>query len=233
MLVDVVNGADSWRASGTVVIVDVFRSSSAITTALANGAEAVIPFPSIRDAIRFRNSARHRTGIILAGERRGITPRGFDCNISPLDMTRERVQGKAVVYSSTNLTRILGKLQGRMRIIVGGFNNAKAVADYLRPNNTKVTVVACGSRHGPTIEDVTGAGAIVHHLHAEQLTDRALIALGLYRNPDWRAMIEKGRIAPLVRELGFGKDIEFCLSTDTTTVVPGLVGKKIVVLSSS
>lgn len=233
MKVHVVNGAPSESIFKMSVIVDVLRSSSTITAALNNGAESVIPFSNIRDAIRFANTAKRRSKVVLAGERHGITPKGFNYNISPLDMTRENVEGRTIVYSSTNLTRILSRVRGRSRVLIGGLNNAKAVANYLKKiDGDRVMIIACGTNQGSTIEDLTGAGAIVDSLVAEDLTDGALIALGLYRNPDWRSSAEGGRIARKLRSLGFERDIDFCLSLDISSVVPGLVRNKIVNLSN-
>ncbi len=113
---------------GTLVVVDVLRSSSTIIQALSNGARAVIPFSNIRDALKFRSSMP-RENSVLVGERNGITPRGFDYNISPFDMSKHIVRGKTILYSSTNLTRILGKLKGRKNKIIGGIINAKATAN--------------------------------------------------------------------------------------------------------
>lgn len=229
MKVRVVNGVPIRSIPRMSVIVDVFRSSSTITAALNNGAESVIPFSNIRDAIRFAGKAKRRLKLILAGERYGITPKGFDCNISPLDMTRENIEGKTIIYSSTNLTRILSKVRDRSRVLIGGLNNAKAVASYLRRiDSDEVMIIACGTNEGPTIEDLTGAGAIVDSLMAEDLTDGALIALGVYRNPDWRSQAEKGRIAGKLRALSFQKDVDFCLSPNISSVVPGLFRNKIV-----
>ena len=81
------------------------------------------------------------------------------------------------------------------------------------------------------MEDLTGAVAIVNYLRPKELTDNALVALGLYENPNWRNIAESGRVAGRLRSLGFDEDIHFCLSENTSSLVPGLVGKKIVNLS--
>jgi ribulose-bisphosphate carboxylase large chain len=120
--VHVATAVSTGRTFKNSVIVDTFRSSSTIIAALGNGVKAVIPYSTVGDALRARNATRNRSGVILVGERNGIMPKGFDCNVSPLDMTRERIGGKTILYSSSNLTRILGKLKARTRILVGGIN---------------------------------------------------------------------------------------------------------------
>ncbi len=215
---------------GTLVVVDVLRSSSTIIQALGNGARAVIPFSNIRDALKFRSSMP-RESSVLVGERNGITPRGFDYNISPFDMSKHIVRGKTILYSSTNLTRILGKLKGRKNKIIGGIVNAKATANFLRSNGNDATIIACGTPQGPTIEDLAGAGAIATGLLTEDLSDEALIAVGLYRNPYWRSLVKRGRITKRLLDLGFMRDVDFCLQPDTSTIVPLMRGDRIVNLA--
>jgi 2-phosphosulfolactate phosphatase len=215
---------------GNLVLVDVLRSSSTITEALSNGARAVIPFSNPRRALKFRPSIR-RESYMLVGERNGITPRGFDYNISPLDVTKDNVCGKTILYSSSNLTRVLAKLKRSKNTIIGGITNAKAVAGFLRSKGNNVTIIACGTLEGLTVEDLAGAGAIAASLLTEELSDDALIAVGFYRNPYWRKLVKRGRITKRLRELGFRRDVDFCLQPNISSVVPGMRGGRIVNLA--
>ena len=215
---------------GTSVVVDVLRSSSTIIQALSNGARTVIPFSNIQNALRFRPSIPRRSSL-LVGERNGITPRGFNYNISPFDMSKENVSGKIILYSSTNLTRVLGKLKRRNNTIIGGIVNAKATAEFLQSEDNDVTIIACGTLQGPTVEDLAGAGAIASSLLSEDLSDDALIAIGLYRNPSWRTLVKRGRITKRLLHLGFMRDVDFCLQPNTCHIVPGMRGSRIVNLT--
>jgi len=210
----------------TVVVVDVFRSSSAIITALGNGAKSVIPFTNLSKAVHEHRSSRLRT--ILAGERMGITPTHFDLNISPFEMSRENVSGRTILYSSSNLTRILSRLGERQRILIGGVINARAVANYLQARHDDVAIVPCGTKLGAAIEDLVGAGAIAASISHAEFSDDALSAIGLFRAKGWNRLVKRGRIARRLQELGFQRDVEFCLRPNSSSVVPGLVGNKIV-----
>lgn len=232
MKAHVVNGALTQSIPKIVVIIDVFRASSTITAALGNGAESIIPISSVRNTIRYARSFKGHKKVVSAGERYGVTPRGFTYGASPFEMTRHNIGGKMIAYSSTNLTRILSRITVKCTVLVGCLNNAKAVANYLkRIDGDEVIMVACGTKQGPAIEDLIGAGAMIDYLRTKDLTDDALITLGLYRNSNWRGLAERGRVAGRLRGLGFKKDIDFCLSLNTSSVVPGLVGTKIVKLS--
>jgi 2-phosphosulfolactate phosphatase len=227
MRVDVCFGVPSPVPRGLLVVVDVFRSSSAIIEALSNGAREVISFTNTAKAIHYLNSINHDRAL-LVGERNGITPKGFDLNISPFDLSRKNVEGRTILYTSTNLTRVLGRLGDRNGTAIGGFNNARAVAKHLERIGRDVSIVACGDRRGPTIEDLTGAGAIAASLRSGDFTDRALLAAGMYGNPQWASLVKKGRIAERLLELGLKKDVEFCIGVDTATVVPVARGNRII-----
>ena len=210
----------------TVVVVDVLRSSSTIVTALNNGAEAVIPFTSVSKALEARRKSRQST--LLAGERKGITPKGFDYNISPFDMSYKNVYAKKILYTSSNLTRILGKVRIKRRVLIGGITNARAVANYLQRRQENAVIVACGTKLGTAVEDLVGAGAIAAAITHADFSDDALAAIGLSRAKEWRDLVRRGRIAKLLIELGFRRDIEPCLRLNSSKVVPGLVGNEIV-----
>jgi 2-phosphosulfolactate phosphatase len=213
-------------SSNTFVVVDVLRSSSTIIQALKNGARAVIPFSNPRDVFRFRSS-NPSGDYLLVGERNGITPRGFNHNISPFDMSENNVFGKTILYSSSNLTRVLGKLKRRKNTIIGGIINAKAAADFLRSKGNDVTIITCGTILGQTVEDLAGAGAIAHSLLTEDLSDDALIAVGFFRNRYWRRLVKRGRITKRLRDLDFDRDVDFCLQPNISSVVPCMRGKRI------
>ncbi len=221
------SGVPDEVSCGTSVVVDVLRSSSTIIQALSNGARAVIPFSNIRDALKFRSSIP-RGSSVLVGERDGITPRGFSFNISPFDMSKENVCGKTILYSSSNLTRVLGRLKGRNNAIIGGIVNAKATADLIRSEGKDVTIIACVTLQGQTIEDLAGAGAIAACLLNEDLSDDALIAVGFYRNPYWRRLVNRGRTAKRLHDLGFISDVNFCLQPNISSIVPRMRGNRTV-----
>jgi 2-phosphosulfolactate phosphatase len=207
-------------------MVDVFRSSSAIITALGNGAKSVIPFTNLSKAVHAHRSSRLST--ILAGERKGVTPTHFDFNISPFEMSRENVSGRTILYSSSNLTRILSRLGERQRVLIGGVINARAVANCLQARHDDVAIVPCGTRLGTAIEDLVGAGAIAASISHAEFSDDALAAIGLFKLKGWKGLVKRGRIAGRLKELGFQKDVDFCLRLNSSSVVPSLVGNRIV-----
>ncbi|MBX6332064.1 MAG: 2-phosphosulfolactate phosphatase, partial [Gemmatimonadaceae bacterium] len=93
-----------------VVVVDVGRASPTIAAALANGAKKVVPVESA-DAAIMRAKQFDRSEVRLAGERKMLPIPGFDFGNSPREMTREAVEGKTVLITTTNGTAVLANVQ--------------------------------------------------------------------------------------------------------------------------
>lgn len=225
MMIDVIFGTPK-ELSEAMVIVDVFRSSTTIVTALDNGARYVVPCRSVEEARRFKSEVEGRLrSALLIGEDMGITPEGFDLNISPQNMRKEFVQGKVLIYRSTNLTSILHSCQTAKMVLIGALVNATAVARHLeamKPRN--VGIVACGMvpYEMVTLEDVVGAGAIVHDLRRGKLSDSAMLSRLVYHNSKWRKKIHNGYIAKYLTKIGFSEDILYCLQENISDTVPVL-----------
>lgn len=209
-----------------LVVVDIFRSSTSIVTALENGAIEIIPCHSIGRARILKR--RLGEGTLLVGERKGITPKNFDLNISPSLLIQERVGGRRIIYCSTNLIRVVSKYMNYARhLIIGGLVNASAVAKYLKKLGLdNITIIACGyvPDNHVSLEDVIGAGAIVSRLGEGDFSDTALLAKLAYENKDWRGLILQSRTAKYLRSIGWGMDLELCLREDISSIVPILSG---------
>jgi 2-phosphosulfolactate phosphatase len=56
-------------------------------------------------------------------------------------------------------------------VFVGGYTNAKAVADHLSDREKPTYLVSCGSSGRQTMDDLLGAVVIDRHLRGETLSD--------------------------------------------------------------
>src|SRR5580765_5264024 len=90
----------------TCVVFDVLRATSSMVTALANGAEAIIPVSEIAEALEVK---RKEASVLLAGERDGLRIGAnltgsieFDLGNSPREFTKVKVTGKKIVMTTTN-----------------------------------------------------------------------------------------------------------------------------------
>src|ERR1700754_1220466 len=112
-----------------VVIIDVLRATSTIATALYNGAKCVIPVDSVAKCMELGRNI----DAITAGERDGKIAEGLTYGNSPFEYPREFIEGKTLVLTTTNGTRLLHMAldRGAGHIITGSFPNLSAVCEHL------------------------------------------------------------------------------------------------------
>ena len=108
-------------SSATVVIIDVLRATSTIATALFNGAKAVIPVDSVSRCIEIGKQIHG----ITAGERDGKVAEGLVHGNSPFEYPREFIDGKTLVLTTTNGTKLLHMAlkRGASEVVTGSFPN--------------------------------------------------------------------------------------------------------------
>ena len=218
-------------SNSIVVIIDVFRATSTIASALHNGARCVIPVDSVPRAIEISKSIDG----IAAGERDGIIAEGLQHGNSPLEYSREFIENKILVLTTTNGTRLLQMAldNNADTIISGSFPNLSAVCDFLATEKKNVVLGCAGWKDRFNLEDTLFAGAIVHRVK-ENFTihcDSSLMAETMYAKHK-NNIIE---FAPnlthyhrLVERFGLIEDIKFCLTEDVANVLPVYIDGKLV-----
>ncbi|MFB0523101.1 MAG: 2-phosphosulfolactate phosphatase, partial [Candidatus Bathyarchaeia archaeon] len=169
------------KRGDVIVIIDVLRCSSTIITALANGASEIIPTPTVRKAKQMK---QRNPAYILAGERKGLKPKGFDLGNSPSEFTPKKIRGRGIILTTTDGTRAFEIAKKSARpVLVGCFLNAEAVGKKLYElayrNNCGVSLIACGRKGKLSIEDFVCTGRILEMMPVEGLTlsDSALVAI--------------------------------------------------------
>lgn len=213
-----------------VVVIDVFRATSAIVTAFDNGIKEIIPVSSIEEAKEYKEK-----GYFVGAERKGEIIDGFDFGNSPFSYMQEQLRGETVVLTTTNGTKALNRAKAADRVIVGSFLNLTAVVDYLKAQKKDVLLLCAGWRDRFNMEDTLFAGAVVEGLIKDplfgNLADSATASMHLYQvakgdlNEYLRDSSHRRRLARLNLE----KDIEYCLQRDISTNVPVLEGNALVV----
>ncbi len=219
-------------SNSIVVIIDVFRATSTIAAALHNGAKCVIPVDSVPKAIEISKSI----GGIAAGERDGKKAEGLEHGNSPMEYGRDFIEGKTLVLTTTNGTRLLQMAldNNADTIISGSFPNLSAVCDFLSAEKKNVVLGCAGWKDRFNLEDTLFAGAIIHRLKKEFTIhcDSSLMAEGIY-DKHKKDLIG---FAPslthyhrLVERFGLIEDIKFCLTNDVANVLPVYSDGKLVV----
>lgn len=211
-------------SNSIVVIIDVLRATSTIATALYNGAKCVIPVDSVT---RCMEIGRQIEGI-TAGERDGQIAEGLEYGNSPFEYPRDFVEGKTLVLTTTNGTRLLHMAleKGAKQIITGSFPNLSAVCDHLLASGQNVILGCAAWKDRVNIEDMLFAGAVISNIgqHFSINCDSSHIAETMYEKAkkDLFAFMKKNEASHYHRLMNFGleKDIRYCLSPDSANVLP-------------
>ena len=212
--------------AATVVVIDVLRATSSIVTALENGAAGVVPVREADEAIVvMRRLGRERS--LLCGERDSQLIAGFDLDNSPASFTRERVEGKTLVLTTTNGTRaLIEAAHGGVTVYCAALLNRAAIVDRLAAAEGDARLLCAGSGGTLSFEDVLCAGAIVdallrHHKQLE-ISDAARVAATVYSANAKRVTtaIASGTHARTLIEKGFAADVAACAKIDVSGCVP-------------
>jgi len=214
-----------------VVVIDIFRATSSICYGMENGAEAIIPVSQVEECLAYQEI---HPEYLLAAERNGEVVSGFDFGNSPFSYTKEKVNGKTVVLTTTNGTHALHLSRSAKKIIIGSFLNLTAVCDWLKNQHENVLLVCAGWKNNFNLEDTLFAGAVTDQLknHNFRLDDAAIAANDLFQiaKDNIPGYLAKTSHSERLKQLGIEKDIAFCLNVDLTTAIPVLEGERLVKL---
>lgn len=220
-------------SNSIVVIIDVLRATSTIATALYNGAKCVIPVDSVT---RCMEIGRQIEGI-TAGERDGQIAEGLEYGNSPFEYPREFIEGKTLVLTTTNGTRLLHMAleKGAKEVITGSFSNLSAVCDHLLEKNQDVILGCAAWKDRVNIEDMLFAGAVIARIGKQFAIncDSSHIALTMFdnANQDLFSFMKKNEASHYHRLMNFGleDDIRYCLTNDSANILPVYEEGKLVV----
>lgn len=211
----------------TVVIYDVLRATSTITTALAHGAREIIPVLETDEALSLYAKLRPTTGgLLLGGERFGEPIPGFHLGNSPLEYTPDKVKDKSIIFTTTNGTRAMinSQQKGAEKIIIASILNQHKVIDFLK-TEPAITIVCAGIKGQFAYEDFFAAGLMLDELLALQpnylLDDSALVAVGLARGKNNNPQaIASGCAGLRLQNKKRWADVQFCATANLFPVLP-------------
>lgn len=212
------------------VVVDIFRATSAICTAMYNGVKNVIPVAKVEDAQQFQGDE-----YILAAERGGEIVEGFQYGNSPLlFLNNSSIKDKTLVITTTNGTQAVDLAKKDGDLCVGAFSNFSVLTDWLIEQQKDVMVFCAGWKNRLNVEDTLFAGAVVEKLIENGFqfdidADAALIAETLYKaaKKDMEGFLKRSSHRQRLKKLNLEKDIAYCLELDTAPVIPFLRNGKL------
>jgi 2-phosphosulfolactate phosphatase len=228
------------REDRIVVIADILRFSSAVTTAVANGF-TVYPVADQKEIVplsrRIRGLAAGRSG----EARFSLSPFGY--------LDAEDLRNKKVVLWSPNGAACASLVKKRHRAYIGCLLNARALGGLLtaiaRKSRRGVTLIAAGeqqalvtgerilydvksSRRVFAVEDYLGCGAILSNLRLPK-TPEAEVCETAFRasRRRLRKLLMDSFSGLFLRERGLTRDVAWAAQLDKYGIVPVIRGNRI------
>jgi len=230
----VLNIPDSSDLEGRVaVVIDVLRATTTICTALANGADTVVPVLTPEEARQVASDNPDRA-FLLGGERKSLLIPGFHYGNSPLEYTESRVKGRPILFTTTNGTRAIRRAAGATQVYIASFLNAPAVARELRQLERDVAICCAGTHDQFSLEDTACAGAILEYLGGPEtpleVSDLGLVARQLFRQYDGRLgdLLHLSEHGQNLLKLGLQEDLLFCAQLGTLTHLPRFTAGQVI-----
>lgn len=205
-----------------VVIIDVFRATSTIATALYNGAHKVIPVADVNECIQLGKSLH----AITAGERDGKVIEGLSHGNSPAEYPRSFIENKTLVLTTTNGTKLLHMAlqKGASQVITGSFPNLDRVVDYLLSEQKNVILGCSAWKDRFNLEDTLFAGAVIQKIQ-DAFTihcDSSIMAADMYalHQNDLHSFIRRTTHWHRLASYGLEKDLEYCVTANAAPSLP-------------
>ena len=205
----------------TVVVVDILRATSSMTTAFAHNIITMKPVASLEECKELKQE-----GYYIAAERGGQKVEGFDLGNSPFSYMEPKLAGEKVAITTTNGTLAITKSVAANDVLIGSFLNISPLAKRVIDLNQDLIIHCAGWKGSVNTEDTLFAGALIDLLieSYKSNTDAASVAHSLYQQHknDMLEYVSQSSHAQRLQAFGIMKDIEFCLELDKYEVVPYL-----------
>ena len=206
----------------TVVVIDLLRATSVISTAFEWGIDSVIPVTTLEEALEYKKFENY----IIAAERNTLRIDGFDYGNSPYHYINSNIKGKTLVLTTTNGTKAI-HLAKEHKVITASFVNINAVVDYLVKDKNDVILLCSGWKGFFSLEDSVFAGALAKRLLDykvfESNCDSLQASIQLYSNSESNLFeyLKKSSYRKRNHSDSVIKDTHFCLKhTITYKIVP-------------
>lgn len=218
------------REGSIVVVVDIFRATSAMVTAFHHGAKSFIPVSTIKEAKAYKEK-----GFLAGGERNGEIVKGFEFGNSPFSYMNENIRGREIALTTTNGTRAIKiAAKGADTVLIGSFLNLQALADHLKTQKKDVVIFCAGWKDRFNMEDSLFAGALTNLLLTSGKfrsdCDSANASSLVYRTgrKNLMSFLKSCSHRKRLAHLNLENDVEYCLQLDITDVIPVLKEGKLI-----
>jgi 2-phosphosulfolactate phosphatase len=220
----------------TTVVIDVLRASTTLITALANGAKEIVPVATVEFAVKV-SGGMFGGHTLLGGERNTKKLEGFALGNSPSDYISNAVEGKTIVYYTTNGSKAIVKAKFSENLFICSFINISVVAKYLVELSNNIEILCAGNNNLYSLEDSVCAGRLVKEIISQstecELSDSSKSAMALNKEfgGNILKMLKESEHGGLLSESGFVDDLNICSKLNETNVNPIFSGNVLKLLS--
>jgi 2-phosphosulfolactate phosphatase len=206
-----------------VVIVDILRATSAIVTAFMNGVNRIIPVATLEEAKEYKEK-----GYFVAAERDGIVRDFADFGNSPYNFKKEVIQGRDIVYSTTNGTNCIMMASHSYKVLIGAYLNINALVNYITCQDRNLIILCAGWKNKFNLEDTLFAGAlsemVLRNPKYHTICDSVHASIDLWNvaKGDLMQYLEKAAQRHRLKKNHLDDVIEYCHTPDLTSVIPAL-----------
>ena len=213
-----------------VLVVDVLRATSVISTAFHYGLSELIPVSSVEQAKQYMN----KEGYLVAAERNAEPIEGIPLGNSPFQYMNDDVKNKILVLTTTNGTKAI-RLASKHEVISASFINLDAVYDFIMKSEKDVIILCSGWKGLVNMEDSIFAGILSDKLlksnEFQSKCDSVLASIAIKRDAgnDLFSYLEDSAHRNRLKHLNMEADTKFCLNpTFKSSIIPILKNGKLI-----
>ena len=232
------NADDLYFSGKTTVVIDALRASSTIITAIENGAKEVIPVSTVEFAVKV-SGGMFGGQTLLCGERNTKKIEGFALGNSPSEYSKKVIEGKSIVFYTTNGSKAILKAKFSENLFISTFNNLTVVAKYLIKLNKNVEILCAGNNNLFSLEDSVCAGRLIREIvfidSGTILSDSAkgAWALEMEFGKNTIRMLRESEHGEILIKNGFEEDLKYCGILNSSITIPVLKGNVLKALTDN
>jgi len=210
-----------------VIVIDVFRATSAICVFLNNGGDYVIPVATVKQAEQYKNkiSPYNNNKYLVAAERSGKIVDGYDLGNSPLLYHGQKFNGSSLVITTTNGTIAIEKSKhAKYGLSLASFLNVNSVIQYVESlTHGDILIVCSGWKGRICVEDMILAGLLSTKLLSKTSftsnADSVLLANNIFSSSKDN-LFNFLQNSSYLKRLDLKDDVKYCLQFDIIKIVP-------------
>ena len=202
-----------------IIIVDTIRASTTYVNAFASGATRIVPCSS---RAHLDEKMRIYPNALKSGERLCKKIEGYDLGSSPEEMSKSNLNGKIILSSTTNGSKMVVASSKSSLVVMGSFCNSSAVVDFMKNKSMNISIVCSGRLGEKVVEDTLCAEYLKHKFSSDSefRLSPDEITIECKSSPSYQ----------MLETAGLDNDFRFCMRIDSHSIVPVLDGDGFILL---